>query len=222
MRLLRPGRSELPVDRGLLGPACGLVALGAPATASSSGLRWDLGARRARHEQQANGAHQDKTSNRGKRSGVSDARPCACAARCGPQREGLLKRQATGWRHGGLGSGLRVSEQQAMVAVQKARPGTHSKISPTIPLQGAAWRARRRHAARGGRHTEHVKYSGRGPRGRRHRCTPAMDYRGARRGTASGRTIGALHGVSLQAMMLIWHGSNASVSLGDSCQHTHV
>ena len=46
VRLLRPGRSELPVDRGLLGPACGLVALGASATASSSGLRWDLGARR--------------------------------------------------------------------------------------------------------------------------------------------------------------------------------
>ena len=46
VRLLRAGRSEIAIDRGLLGPACGLVALGAPATASSSGLRWDLGARR--------------------------------------------------------------------------------------------------------------------------------------------------------------------------------
>jgi hypothetical protein len=43
-RLLPAGRSELAVDRGLLGPACGLVALGAPATATSSGLRWNLGA----------------------------------------------------------------------------------------------------------------------------------------------------------------------------------
>ncbi|KAK9831312.1 hypothetical protein WJX81_001115 [Elliptochloris bilobata] len=42
VRLLRAGRSELPVDRRLLGPACGLVALGQPATASSSGLRWNL------------------------------------------------------------------------------------------------------------------------------------------------------------------------------------
>jgi thiamine pyrophosphokinase len=45
-RLLPPGRSELAVDRGLLGPACGLVALGAPATATSAGLRWNLGAAR--------------------------------------------------------------------------------------------------------------------------------------------------------------------------------
>jgi hypothetical protein len=34
------------VDRALAWPACGLVALGRPATASSHGLKWNLGAGR--------------------------------------------------------------------------------------------------------------------------------------------------------------------------------
>ena len=44
VRLLRPGPSVLAPDRALEGPACGLVALGRPATASSHGLKWNLGA----------------------------------------------------------------------------------------------------------------------------------------------------------------------------------
>ena len=43
-RLLPAGRHKLAIDRALLGPTCGLAALGAPALASSSGLRWNLGA----------------------------------------------------------------------------------------------------------------------------------------------------------------------------------
>lgn len=44
VRLLPAGRSCLTADRSIEGPSCGLVALGAPATASSSGLKWNLGA----------------------------------------------------------------------------------------------------------------------------------------------------------------------------------
>ena len=48
VRLLRPGPSVLSPDRRLEAPACGLVALGRPATASSHGLKWNLGARPVR------------------------------------------------------------------------------------------------------------------------------------------------------------------------------
>jgi thiamine pyrophosphokinase len=44
VRLLKAGQTLLEPDRRLEGPSCGLVALGAPATASSSGLKWNLGA----------------------------------------------------------------------------------------------------------------------------------------------------------------------------------
>ena len=44
VRLLRPGRSLLSPDRQLEGPSCGLIALGAPVMASSTGLKWNLGA----------------------------------------------------------------------------------------------------------------------------------------------------------------------------------
>ena len=83
VRLLRPGRSEIAVDRGLLGPACGLVALGAPATASSSGLRWDLGA-----------ACPANVSPDG-------ARPCTCTAQGWPRVPGdwmLFRSRAPGGR----------------------------------------------------------------------------------------------------------------------------
>ncbi|EIE21631.1 Thiamin pyrophosphokinase [Coccomyxa subellipsoidea C-169] len=42
VRLLPAGRSCLTPDRSVEGPSCGLVALGAPATASSNGLKWNL------------------------------------------------------------------------------------------------------------------------------------------------------------------------------------
>lgn len=44
VRLLPAGRSRLTPDRATEGPACGLVNLGTPATASSTGLKWNLGA----------------------------------------------------------------------------------------------------------------------------------------------------------------------------------
>lgn len=44
VRLLPTGQTRLAPDRAVEGPSCGLVALGAPATASSSGLKWNLGA----------------------------------------------------------------------------------------------------------------------------------------------------------------------------------
>ncbi|CAL8469390.1 g8931 [Coccomyxa elongata] len=42
VRLLPAGRSLLVPDRSIEGPACGLVTMGAPATASSTGLKWNL------------------------------------------------------------------------------------------------------------------------------------------------------------------------------------
>ncbi len=45
VRLLPAGRSLLVPDRSIEGPACGLVTMGAPATASSTGLKWNLGVR---------------------------------------------------------------------------------------------------------------------------------------------------------------------------------
>ena len=43
VRLLPKGHSELKPDLAVEGPACGLVAMGKPAIASSMGLKWDLG-----------------------------------------------------------------------------------------------------------------------------------------------------------------------------------
>ena len=43
VRLLPKGHSELEPDLAVEGPACGLVAMGSPAIASSTGLRWNLG-----------------------------------------------------------------------------------------------------------------------------------------------------------------------------------
>ena len=43
VRLLPKGHSELEPDLAVEGPACGLVAMGSPAVASSTGLKWDLG-----------------------------------------------------------------------------------------------------------------------------------------------------------------------------------
>ena len=43
VRLLPKGHSELEPDLAVEGPACGLVAMGSPAIASSTGLKWDLG-----------------------------------------------------------------------------------------------------------------------------------------------------------------------------------
>lgn len=43
VRLLPKGHSELEPDLAIEGPACGLVAMGSPAIASSTGLKWDLG-----------------------------------------------------------------------------------------------------------------------------------------------------------------------------------
>jgi hypothetical protein len=43
VRLLPPGHSHLSPDRALEGPSCGLISLGSPATASSTGLQWNLG-----------------------------------------------------------------------------------------------------------------------------------------------------------------------------------
>ncbi|CAK0784158.1 hypothetical protein CVIRNUC_007361 [Coccomyxa viridis] len=42
VRLLPKGHSELKPDLAVEGPACGLVAMGKPAIASSMGLKWDL------------------------------------------------------------------------------------------------------------------------------------------------------------------------------------
>lgn len=49
VRLLRCGHTELEPDLDVEGPACGLVALAAPATASSQGLKWNLGVFSALH-----------------------------------------------------------------------------------------------------------------------------------------------------------------------------
>ena len=43
VRLLPRGHTDLEPDLDVEGPACGLVALAAPATASSRGLKWNLG-----------------------------------------------------------------------------------------------------------------------------------------------------------------------------------
>ena len=43
VRLLPKGHSELEPDLAVEGPSCGLVAMGSPAAASSTGLKWDLG-----------------------------------------------------------------------------------------------------------------------------------------------------------------------------------
>ena len=44
VRLLPCGHTDLEPDLEMEGPACGLVAMAAPATASSQGLKWNLGA----------------------------------------------------------------------------------------------------------------------------------------------------------------------------------
>ncbi len=43
VRLLPCGHTDLEPDLDVEGPSCGLVALAAPATASSQGLKWNLG-----------------------------------------------------------------------------------------------------------------------------------------------------------------------------------
>ena len=43
VRLLQRGHTDLEPDLDVEGPACGLVALAARATASSQGLKWNLG-----------------------------------------------------------------------------------------------------------------------------------------------------------------------------------
>jgi len=43
VRLLPRGHTELEPDLDMEGPACGLVAMSEPATASSEGLKWNLG-----------------------------------------------------------------------------------------------------------------------------------------------------------------------------------
>ena len=43
VRLLPAGRSVLVPDRSIEGPACGLFTMGSAATASSAGLKWNLG-----------------------------------------------------------------------------------------------------------------------------------------------------------------------------------
>lgn len=43
VRLLPCGHTDLEPDLDVEGPACGLVAMAAPATASSQGLKWTLG-----------------------------------------------------------------------------------------------------------------------------------------------------------------------------------
>lgn len=42
-RLIPAGRSVIKPERQLEGPMCGLLALGSPALASSTGLKWNLG-----------------------------------------------------------------------------------------------------------------------------------------------------------------------------------
>ena len=43
VRLVPAGRTVIRPERSLEGPNCGVVALGAPAQVSSSGLKWDMG-----------------------------------------------------------------------------------------------------------------------------------------------------------------------------------
>ena len=42
-RLVPAGKHTIRPVKGLEGPTCALIALGAPATVSSKGLQWDMG-----------------------------------------------------------------------------------------------------------------------------------------------------------------------------------
>lgn len=45
VRLLRRGKTQISVNRDVEGVQCGVIPLGEPATVTSRGLQWDMGAR---------------------------------------------------------------------------------------------------------------------------------------------------------------------------------